>query len=294
MSAPAISLSVEAEKFQFAELTIPTRLAVKFQVFSVIKEVRISCKSDKGYKYHAAIQLQLQSIEKVQQCVALLLSHTRALIVSPPKARLIEYDSSSLKMQFYSSELAIEFYTYYAPHFFPLREFKTTLIADRLQFDKKLSAPSDLQSIAQWIETYTKRIFQASKSDLLTSPTQASVRFHRHFTASAEIITQTKWISGKKEITEVKAKKVMQWLTKVDPLAEPLLKKGNWKEFRQRLINAKNVKKEVYTPLIEILDIFLQEEPFSARNLYYETERLRKTLTIQVGFSEIFFSSFTQ
>lgn len=113
------SLGIEGNNLRFGAHSLPILdVAKRFWIYTPKNEVKIYCNTQKGSVYNAGLILQLQEIDKVRECIKLLITNTQA-IFSIPALRAIQPDLNGFTLRFDTGSLADEFYMYYAPGLFP-------------------------------------------------------------------------------------------------------------------------------------------------------------------------------
>lgn len=156
-SSKDFTLQVKDNWLQIGKMSIPITTARHCSLYRAINAVEVCCLSMQGKNYGARITLELQSAEKVKECIKLLLSRTETQIFLP-SLRGLKPDSNSIVFKFDSETQADEFITYYAPSFFPDKEFECKkLDGRRCQFISTLST-GQIDAIYQVLVHLDKRV----------------------------------------------------------------------------------------------------------------------------------------
>ena len=135
MSSAAASndypLNITGNNLQIGPMLVPIRSASYCYILNSVN-VLLDCATKKGPNYKATVTLQLKTVEKVRECMGLLIAKTEMKITFPMIMAIMP-KADSVSFTFASREGAQSFGTCCAPFFFPEAEYELKLDGIRCQ-----------------------------------------------------------------------------------------------------------------------------------------------------------------
>lgn len=201
-------LKIVGNNLQIGQMFVPISTARFSHIFHSTHEIQVCCPSMARH-FEMNITLQLQSAEKVKECIRLLLAQTKTTL-SAPKIYGMTPHARSVSFKFDNEDDAQVFIDCYAPCFFPDEAYEHILDGNRCQVLCRTEGKQvdrinqDLQNLDRRISGHViQKCLKKVKDHRFPARYQPTAHFHPNlslneghehdFIISPEKILHTQW-----------------------------------------------------------------------------------------------------
>lgn len=280
------SLKIENSVLQIGSISVPINKATMCWIDVLNSSIHLRCKSakdkPKGKSYEAIQTLQLQTLEKVKECITLLLENTKVPFSNPAISWTLKPKKGSVSFNFKDKFSAKQFETFVSC-FFIQDEFKCvfrdSVIKKKIQVK---CSPKDVENFnlnkIHEILLRIERVAHASPFGTYSMDMNMSRTYARYFVASPEKLLCMLWSESPGALIEsaksIGFDEVDRWCNQRLP-EDIFWEKKNWQRFLAQMRGAYYIKFLLPIQLVsELLRKFDKLEKMEWKEAVQEFEKL--------------------